>query len=132
MLSIFFYEGGVSLFILRVVIGAIFIVHGWPKLRNHKKTVEWFGASGFKPGWFWAPLVGILEFFGGIAILLGILVQPLVVLFGLQFITIILWKLAKRMPFAGGWEIDLLILAALIVLFFLGGGWYSFGHVLFL
>ena len=59
---------------------------------------------------------------GGIGLLIGIFTPTIAALLALQFVTIIVWKLAKRQPFVGGWEFDLLIFAALLVLALNGAG----------
>jgi putative oxidoreductase len=61
--------------LLRVVAGLLFLQHGGQKLFG------WFGGFGGQPG-ATAPLMsqmglaGVLEFFGGSAILLGLLTRP--------------------------------------------------------
>jgi putative oxidoreductase len=64
---------------LRLAVGAVMIGHGGQKLFG------WWGGGGFdatagflssslglEPGAFWAALVGGTEFFGGLALLLGL------------------------------------------------------------
>ena len=132
MLSVFFFYGGLGVFALRLVLGVIFLVHGWPKLRNLKQTAAGFSGMGFKPGGFWGTLVALLEFFGGIALVLGFYTQTFAALFALQFLTIIVWKIARRQPFVGGIEFDLLILAGFLVLLLNGGGAWSLDRAFFL
>ena len=58
--------------LLRVVAGALLIVHG------SSKILDPFGASGlvesigFFPGAFWSPLLSVGEFFGGVCLTLGL------------------------------------------------------------
>jgi len=132
MLSIFFFYGGLGVLALRLALGAIFIAHGWPKLKDLKKTAAGFNGMGFKPGGFWGTLVALLEFFGGIALVLGLYTQTFAALFALEFLTIIVWKLARRQPFVGGWEFDLIILAGLLVLAANGSGAYSLDRTFFI
>ena len=132
MLSIFFFYGGLGVLALRLALGAIFIVHGWPKLKDLKKTATGFNGIGFKSGGFWGTLVALLEFFGGIALVLGFYTQTFAALFALEFLTIVVWKLAKRQPFVGGWEFDLIVLAGLLVLVANGGGAYSLDRTFFI
>jgi len=125
MLFILSFYGGTAVLALRAVLGAIFIVHGWPKPKDLKQTTINFEGMGFRPGKLWGTVVAVLEFFGGIALVIGLFVQPVAALFIIEFAVIIIWQISKRMPFVGRWEFDLLILAAFIVLFALGGGSYS-------
>lgn len=119
------------MFILRLVLAAIFIVHGWPKIRDLKKNAEWFNSVGFRPGKFWGTIAALLEFAGGIALALGFLVTLLSAFYAIEFAAITIWKISRKTPFKGeyGWEFDLLILAAVIVLFFIGGGAYALDHL---
>ena len=131
MLSTFFFYGGLGVFALRLVLAVILVVHGWPKLMDLRKTAGEFAAMGFRPGGFWGPLVALLEVFGGVGLLFGFFTQTFAVLFALQFVVIIVWKLARRKPF-GGIEFDLLILAGLLVLILNGGGVWSLDRAFFL
>jgi len=65
--------------IWRIVAGFLFLLHGGQKLFG------WFGGSGGAPGgtvelMSQMGLAGVLEFYGGIAILLGLLTRPVGVL----------------------------------------------------
>lgn len=116
---------------LRVALGIIFIVHGWPKIRDLKQNAKNFDGMGFRPGKLFGTAAAFLEFFGGIALILGLGVTWISALFGIEFIVILFWRWGKRMPFVGGWEFDLLILAGIITLFSLGGGAWSLDRFLF-
>ena len=118
---------------LRWALAAIFLVHGWAKLKNLKQTAAWFGSIGFKPGFFCGTAVALLEFFGGgVAFAIGFLVQPVAILLALQFVTIIVWQLSQKRAFMGGWELDLVILGALLVLAANGAGAFSLDRLFFL
>lgn len=132
MLSTFLFYGGLGVFALRVALAAVFFVHGWKKLRNLKQTGEWFGSIGFEPGLFWGTPAAILEFFGGgICFLFGFLVQPVAILLILQFITILAWRIGNKHPFVGGWELDLIIFGALLMLLANGGGAFGLDQMIF-
>ena len=121
--------GGWASLFLRVVFGAIMMVHGLPKLKDIKATVANFAGMGFRPGAFWGPLAAVLEFFGGIALILGVMVSPIAALFAGEFLVIVIWKLIKRGAFVGGWEFDLLLLAVSFALFLLGAGAWSLDYL---
>ncbi len=129
MLSIFSFYGGLGLLVLRVTLGAILIAHGWPKLKDLKGTAAWMESVGFKPGMLFAVLSMLLEFFGGVAFVVGFLVQAVAFVAIFQFFVLTLWKLKNKKPLSGGYEIDLLIFAAAVALFFLGGGSYSIDRI---
>lgn len=132
MLSIQFFYGGWAVAALRVVLGAIFIVHGWPKLKNFKGTAEWLNSVGFRPGFVFAALAVALEFFGGIGLIAGLFTQAVAFFAVLQFAIIIIWKLRQHQKFVGGWELDLIILGAAVALLIIGAGAYSLDRVLFI
>lgn len=109
-----------GLFALRLAVGFVLVRHGLPKLRDLKGTARWMGSVGFRPGGFWAIIVGALEFFGGGLIILGFLVQAISLLVAAQFVVILLTVARKKT-----WddkEKDLLILAAALALAVLGAG----------
>lgn len=60
----------ISLLLLRVALGVIFIFHGLPKLTHTQQWVQDFGHMGF-PGYF-AYIAGIFEVFGGAMLILGL------------------------------------------------------------
>ena len=133
MLAMFSFYGGGSLLVLRVFLGAVFVVHGWPKIKNLKATAKGFAGMGFKPGWLFGTIAALLEFFGGIGLVIGFLVVPFAAFLALQFLTITIWKILKKAPFtgAGGWELDLVILGGLIALLALGSGSFALDRMFF-
>lgn len=110
-----------SIFFARIILGLVMIIHGWPKIKDIKSTAEWMSANGFKPGIFWSIIISLLEFIGGIFLIFGFLTQYISMLLLIQFFVIIIWKIIKHQNFST-FEIDLLILAILLVLLLNGGG----------
>ena len=108
------------------------MVHGLPKMKDVKGTAGWMAAAGFRPGMLWAPVVAVAECFGGFALILGVLTRPIAALLALQFLVILIWRLATRHPFTAldrtGWELDLVLFGALIVLMTSGGGVWQLGQ----
>lgn len=124
MSFLLFWWGGWGFVIPRIILGVLFIVHGWPKIKDLKQNAKNFHGMGFKPGALWGTVAALLEFLGGIALVLGVWVPYICLLFMAQFIVILVWKWAKRMPFVGGWELDALVFALTLVLFTLYGGFF--------
>jgi len=121
-----------ALFVLRVVFGLVFVVHGWPKIKNIKQTQESFNAMGFRPGALWGTFIALLEAIGGLAIILGVFTQPIAILFAIEMLVTTLWKIKQGKGFANGYEFDLLLLATAIALIALGGGAsYSLGALFY-
>lgn len=107
--------------LLRVVVGAIFFAHGIPKMKNLSATAQEFESMGFWPGRIWGTLIAFLEVIGGALMIVGLLVQPLGLVFAfIMFVAIL--KVKRKSGFVGGWELDAIILAAAFTLFILGGG----------
>ncbi|MNZ74992.1 putative oxidoreductase MhqP [compost metagenome] len=75
-------RGGYGLAVLRVVIGLTFMAHGAQKLFGWfggyglAGVGQWMESIGLAPGYLMALLAGSGEFFGGLALLLGLLVRP--------------------------------------------------------
>jgi len=75
-------EAGWSPLALRLAGGIIFAAHGAQKLFGWfggyglEGTGQWMDSIGLGPGYLMALLAGSAEFFGGLALMLGILVRP--------------------------------------------------------
>ena len=119
---------------LRVVVGVTMMMHGYPKLKNPKQTIGWTKGLGVPAAATWLAI--ILEFFGGIALVIGLIV-PIVALFiALEMIgNTILKKTKMKSPYLvgqnpGAFEIDVTYLLLAITLIVLGAGALSFDAIL--
>jgi putative oxidoreductase len=130
-MSLFGVHISVAALLLRLVIGVVFIIHGYPKFSaaQRKQGGEWMKSMGLPSGLI---LFGaVVEFFGGLAILLGLLTQIIAVLFALWMLsTTWLQKGKMKKKFAGGYEIDIILLVASLALAALGPGALSLDHFL--
>ena len=107
---------------LRIIAGIGFMLHGFPKLLDIPSTQTSFTNMGLPPEL--AVIIGLLEFIGGLAILLGIFTRIAAGLLAIEMIGAILQvKLSKG--FIGGYELDLLYLAIMISLMISGPGSFS-------
>ena len=124
-----------SLLAIRLVIAAIFLAHGWPKLKDLKQNANNFGMMGFRPGAFWGTVVAFTEVFGGLAVLFGVFTQFAAIPLAIDMVVATLWKLKNGQKLINGYELDLMILAACLILATAGPGIYSvqsyFGWQLF-
>ena len=112
------------------------IFSAWfPKLKNIRGTAGFLASIGFKPGMVWAFILGVTEFVGGLALLLGLFTKVAAGLLIISMTIATLLKIFKwKTPFSGdqvGWEFDVLIIAALVALILLGTGSVSLDHILF-
>ncbi|GIU68163.1 MAG: hypothetical protein KatS3mg001_013 [Candidatus Pacearchaeota archaeon] len=120
----------VSLFVLRLFVGAIFLFHGLPKF---KMTAEM--AAGMKKSKTFVVLLGFVEMIAGLALILGFYTKIAAVLLGLVMIGALYHKISKwKVPFSTmngtGWEFDLVLLGSNLVLVAIGGGAISLDALL--
>jgi putative oxidoreductase len=61
---------------LRVLVGAMLLIEGWPKIQAPFAMAGFAESLGMYPGWLWSAVLAALEFVGGWMILLGFLTRP--------------------------------------------------------
>lgn len=112
---------------LRVVLGVIFLYHGYAKLfvtGGFKGTVGFFAAVGIPLPAYSALLVSVVEFVGGILLLIGLLTKWTSAVLILEML-VALFSVHLENGFLvakGGYEYVLLILAGLAVVMVTGTG----------
>lgn len=131
MFDYFYDYNSWTLAILSVATGLILFAHGLPKIRDLKKTAANFEAMGFKPGFLWGTIAAVAEFFGGLALVAGFGVSYAALILAVQFAVIMAWRFKRRDPLIGGYELDLLMLAVLLLLAVQGGGSFSLDNFFF-
>lgn len=120
----------VGTLLLRFALAAVFIHAGWFKVNDMEMVVGAFGSMGFHP--VLAYFVAYAEFIGGIALLLGVFVRYVGIIF-----TVIMAVATFKVHFANGFGLStggyeyvfvlMLISAAMVTL---GAGKYSLACVL--
>ncbi len=131
MSGLFGVHLSVAALLLRLALGSLFVVHGYSKLgaEQRKQGAEWMKGMGLPTGFI--LFAGVVEFFGGIALLLGILTQIIAVLFSLWMLSITWLQTSKmKKPYMGGYELDITLLIASLALAAIGGGTFSIDHFL--
>jgi putative oxidoreductase len=114
--------------LIRFVAGAILVFHGYNKLFGGiigMVAQNVVTPMGLPDPLAWAYFIGILEFFGGIALAVGFLTRPIALLLVVEFIVITFWHLGNGYNFTspkGGYEYPLLLLIVCVAIFFRGGG----------
>lgn len=114
--------------IIRFIAGAILVFHGYNKLfvTGVAPVAEHVVAVlGLPMPMAWAYLLGILEFFGGIALAVGFLTRPVALMLMVEFIVIVAWHWGNGYVFAsphGGYEYPLLLAVVYAAIFFRGAG----------
>ncbi len=113
----------IALLIMRVMIGAFFIKHGFKKFLDPSDMAKWLDKLGYKPGIFWAWAVIIPEFFGGILLILGLGSRLFAVLMAAVMLQGIYHrKFVKELHFVDGWEINFVTISSLVAFILLGSG----------
>jgi len=120
------YTGYLALF-LRVWVGVNFVAHGYPKLgKGRQQTLQWTKSLGVPA--LATYLAIVLEFFGGISLIIGFIVPIVGFFIALEMIGAILLKKTKmKAPYMGqnSYEIDITYLMLAIALLVLGAGLLS-------
>jgi len=118
-----------GLAILRVVLGVIFIAHGAPSVFGGMEGTATFLASlGIPLPLLSAWAVRLLEFLGGMCLVVGFLVTPIALLLAVEMMTGMILVHAARGFYVigayanGGIEFNLLLVASLLALVFAGPG----------
>ncbi|MBG57837.1 MAG: DoxD-like family protein [Porticoccus sp.] len=115
---------------LRIPIGIIFVAHGAQKLFGWfggyglEGTGQWMASIGLNPGYLMALLAGSAEFFGGLALILGLLVRPAAaVLAFTMVVAIVAVHIGNGLYMSNdGYEFGLALLAASVALAISGAG----------
>lgn len=115
---------------LRIPVGTILAAHGAQKLFGAfggyglEGTGQWMASIGLEPGFLMALLAGSAEFFGGLALIAGLLTRPAA---AVSAFTMLVAMVVVHLPngfflTTNGIEFALALLAATVALTFQGGG----------
>ena len=118
---------------IRIPAGIIFAAHGAQKLfawfggYGLEVTGQFMASQGLEPGYLMALLVGSAEFFGGLALLAGLLVRPVAAVLAVVMLVaiIVVHGAAGLFLSNGGYEFALALFGMSLSLVALGGGKYS-------
>ncbi|BCO19073.1 oxidoreductase [Alteromonas sp. KC3] len=119
--------------VLRVPTGIILAAHGAQKLfawfggYGLEGTGQWMESIGLAPGFLMALLAGSAEFFGGIALILGLLTRPAAIVSAFTMVIAIFSVHFSNGLFMSnnGYEFALSLLAITVALAIQGGGRFS-------
>ena len=117
-----------GLLVLRVILGIVFVVHGHQKLfgMGFAGVQGAFAHMGAPLPQVTGPLIALLEFFGGIALIVGFLTRLVSLGLAADMLgAIVLVHLAKGLTGPGGYELVLMLMGASLALLLGGAGDFS-------
>ncbi|EJM23632.1 putative membrane protein [Pseudomonas sp. GM21] len=136
--KVLFTRAGFGLTAIRIVVGIIFAAHGAQKLFGMfggygiAGTAQYMESLGLAPGQLMAILAGGTEFFGGLALIIGLLVRPAAL--GLTFLSLVAIfsvHIHNGLFMANnGYEFALALLGGSIAVLIEGAGKLSIDHAI--
>jgi len=131
-------KAGAAAVILRVPVGLILAAHGAQKLfawfggYGLEGTGQWMASIGLEPGYWLALMAGSAEFFGGIALALGLLTRPAAIVTAFTMLIAIFSVHINNGLFMAnnGYEYALTLLVATAALAVQGAGSFSVDSVI--
>ncbi|RUO44129.1 hypothetical protein CWE15_02880 [Aliidiomarina taiwanensis] len=116
--------------VLRMIAGIIFVAHGAQKLFGSfggyglEGTGQWMASIGLEPGFLMALAAGSAEFFGGLALILGLLTRPAALVLAVTMVVAIVTVHLPNGLFMSnnGYEFGLALLGMSVALVFNGAG----------
>lgn len=126
-------QAGLAATVLRIPVGIILAAHGAQKLFGWfggyglEGTGQWMASIGLEPGYIMALLAGSAEFFGGIALAIGLLTRPAAIVSAFTMLIAIFSVHFTHGLFLSnnGYEYALTLFAASVALGIQGAGRFS-------
>lgn len=128
--------GDIAVLILRLLLGCTMAAHGLQKFFGGGRiagTAGWFDSMGMKPGKFHAVLAAGTETTAGLGLAAGLL-TPVSAAGFVALMAVAAWTVHRTSGFfivAGGWEYNLVLAVAAVVVAMLGPGRLSLDELLF-
>ena len=136
--ALFSTRAGAGLSVIRILVGIIFIAHGAQKLFGMfggyglEGTGQWMESIGLAPGYLMALLSGSAEFFGGLALVIGLLARPAALVLAVTLVVAILSVHIGNGLFMSnnGYEFGLALLAGTVAVLIEGAGRFSLDRLI--
>lgn len=116
---------------LRVVVGSLFIMHALPKIRDPESTRDFFHEVGLNDSIYLVYLAIGIELIAGIMLAIGLYTRVAALLlttFMMVASYVAVYEMDKDLE--GGYEVDLLLLAASLMFYLNGAGRYAIDALL--
>lgn len=131
-------NAGFAALALRAPVGVILAAHGAQKLFGWfggyglEGTGQWMASIGLTPGVFMAFLAGSAEFFGGLALVLGLLTRPAAAVSAVTMVVAIVSAHISNGLFLSnnGYEYALALFAATLALTLQGAGHFALDNAI--
>ncbi len=131
-------SAGLDTLPVRVAVGATFAAHGAQKLfawfggYGLEGTAGWMASIGIEPAMLMTVLAGSSEFFGGLLLIVGLLVRPAALTLAISMVVAIFAVHIQNGLFMSnnGYEYALALLVVSVGLMIRGGGSFSADRVL--
>lgn len=123
-------QQSLALLLLRIAVGTIFMLHGKQKLFGFgfAGVTDAFTHMGVPLPGVMGPFVALLEFFGGIALILGLLTRLFALGFAIDMLVAIL--LVKLKSGFSHYELEFLLCVSSVALLLMAGGEFSLDALL--
>lgn len=120
-----------GLAVFRIIVGAVFVSHAIPKIEDPESTREFFSSLGLSDSIFLVYLALGVEVVAGTMLALGLFTRVAALVLTL-FMGVITYVAIDKMDkeFAGGYEVDLLLLGAVFMFYLVGPGMYALDFIL--
>jgi putative oxidoreductase len=136
--ALFATRAGYGLSVVRILVGVIFMAHGAQKLfglfggYGLEGTGQWMESIGLAPGYLMALLSGSAEFFGGLALVVGLLVRPAALALAVTLVVAIFSVHINNGLFMSnnGYEFALALLAGSVAVLIEGAGRLSLDRLI--
>jgi putative oxidoreductase len=120
---------GLGLLILRVVLGGIFIAHGWQKIQMMDQMIGFFETIGLSAFWVYVATYG--ELLAGIAMVLGIFTRLAGYIIAIiMIVATVILRFKLGVGFFGGYELTVALLASAVCVALSGPGMFALGKKL--